>query len=436
MEVYVHFIPTSEIQVSKLCLTTTIRDLKILWEEKCGIPSDILDFVHNSVPLDDSVVLPDLGSSEFTSLDLLIRPAWEKMINSCMKGETGRAMARVRVKMNQLSVESRAFVAAFVAAHKGNSELLQALMESFKGELVHRTVCLSGRSLLHAAVLGGNISCVMTLVINGGWKMLNRADEQQEVPLQTARRMQNEDGLVKILQKYIEMYADGNRLDGSEVEQNRKETNDSGDQDGQLGRISMQGHGGDSPDAEQSWTVELKPSAGGSQEGPFPCAGTKLIRRNEASGSPPSLLAKHGESARISTQPKPNRGVAENCAVHLPLVRAEGNRSPLMSPKNTHRGRHNSLPRNVGKQARSPSPPPTLRVKLSTRRKRSGSLNEEQERWAESQSTTVVCSAVWFCFQAFRNLQAGVPGEQSARSFFCIVFRGPWLVVLVSRYPF
>ena len=418
MEVYVHFIPSNEIQIFKTPPTTTIRDLKILSEEKCGIPSDLLTFMHNAVVLDDNIALLDLGSSEYAVLDLFVDLIWEKFVNSCFKGENDRIMARVHIKMNQLSPAARAFVAAFTAAHEGNSKLFQLVIESFKEQVMFQTVGFSGRSLLHAAVLGENISCVMTFVINGGWKLLYQADKQQEVPLDMAQRMKKEEGLIQILTKYNDMYIHKDRISDrisawessqsdETITRDSKETELHGYASGQDEKLP-----GNSVVEEEKHVLLPKPPTKGKPEESLVGRGQRLLQRSETP-RPKLHIPAPGEQNRTAKYPivspkSPTRNQVkqregENCsydndsnirqaeAVQLPIVNEEGSRSPLLSPKNPQRefladvmSRRGSLQRHI-RRARSPSSP-TLpsRMKHPPRqtieRPRAGSLVGEQER--------------------------------------------------------
>ena len=208
-EVYVYFSPTADIKMLTLSPLATIRHLKALCEEECGIPSDVFVLTHKSTAPEDNAKLLDLSASEYMLFDLLVQPVWDKFVHSCIRGEPHHVMARIRIKMNQLSSESRTFVAAFVASHRGNRELFHLLVDSCKKEALQETVRSTGRSLLHAAVMGGNIGCVISLFTNGAWKLLHQGDELRESPLDMARRLRKEESLLEILKKYNDICISG-----------------------------------------------------------------------------------------------------------------------------------------------------------------------------------------------------------------------------------
>ena len=383
-EAYVQFKPSGEIKMFTVSSTTTIRDLKILSEEKCGIPSDMLIFMHKAAVLKDETAMLDLDSqSEYTLLDLCIQPPWEKFIYSCFKRENEQVLARIHIKMNHLNCEARAFVAAFIAAQKGNSTLFQSIIESHKNDALYETVRLSGRSLLHAAVWGGNISCVMTIIINGGWKLLHQADRQQEIPLEMAQRMKKE-GLVQILKKYVEMYtrndAEKERVSGREDNTNISDSNtkqlsgDKGPDDRPPGSDSE--NGSSTARAERHNMVPKPPAQGRDPSLPV-SKGYRLLKRSDTPQLKlhiPALGQQNGGKTSPTT-PKiiPPEVIQEDVedlgdsnnnsrvnAVKLPVINVEVSEEPV-SPRSPRMelllgSRRGSLPKSMGR-VRSPSSP-------------------------------------------------------------------------------
>ncbi|XP_031564678.1 uncharacterized protein LOC116300055 [Actinia tenebrosa] len=182
--------------------TTTVRDLKCEIEFLSGIPSDLFELDHNGSVLTESLV-PMMSKFEglraVGKVKLKILPVWERFISTCLKAENSQVRARIRVKMHGVTKEERIFVACFVAARKANSCLLFGILPSNK--MITRTVRLSGRNILHAAVIGGKTNCIANILMHGGGKLMNMEDIHNQTPLSMARTLSKGD-IVDMLEAY------------------------------------------------------------------------------------------------------------------------------------------------------------------------------------------------------------------------------------------
>lgn len=195
---------------------TEIQKVKNDCELLCGIPSDIHVLQLEGRDVDDDSTLYDLKISEGCPLKLTVPQWWQKFISSCYKGDTKQVRKRIHVKMSEITREERGFTAAFIAAVQGNHSLMFAAFAGQKINLLSKTK-LSGRNLLHAAVSGGNTSCVANILMNGGNALLEAPDEEGETPVDLAERLYGgKDGdMVNFLNIYLELH--------------RRETNNYGD---------------------------------------------------------------------------------------------------------------------------------------------------------------------------------------------------------------
>lgn len=214
-------LPTGETLSFQAKRSSNVRDLKMMVEVKSGVPSDLFTLVHNRgdnkpIELNDEIKMADIESQsagggncednggESTTFELSIPPWWQRFVDRCMKRDDRQIFKRIFIKMNQISNEERAFVAAFIAAQKGDGELLQDLLNGDVKIDVKKTVQCSGRSLLHAAVAGGNFSCAAAIFINDGSALLSRVDRQGVSPMDMAKNT-NQHDLVKLLNQYVEL---------------------------------------------------------------------------------------------------------------------------------------------------------------------------------------------------------------------------------------
>jgi len=214
-------LPTGETLSFQAKRSSNVRHLKMMVEVNSGVPSDLFTLVHNrgdnkAIELNDEIKMADIEAqpagggtgegdgAEEMMFELSIPPWWQRFVDRCMKRDDRQIFKRIFIKMNQISSEERAFVAAFIAAQKGAGELLQDLLNGDVKINIKKTVQCSGRTLLHAAVAGGNFSCAAAIFMNDGSALLSRADRQGVTPMDMAKNT-NQHDLVKLLNQYVEL---------------------------------------------------------------------------------------------------------------------------------------------------------------------------------------------------------------------------------------
>lgn len=185
---------------------TEIRRIKTDCELLCGVPSDLQQIQLQGRDLNNDSTISSLGLSDGCTLILTVPQWWQKFVSTCYKGDTQQVRKRIYVKMSQISREERSFTAAFIAAVKGNHNLMFAAFAGRKINL-HSKTTLSGRNLLHAAVSGGSTSCVANILMNGGNALLEAPDNTEETPVRMAKKLYGEAGdMVKFLNVYLELH--------------------------------------------------------------------------------------------------------------------------------------------------------------------------------------------------------------------------------------
>lgn len=205
----------------------TVGELKIVIEKCSGIPSDLHSLYYQNNKLNDETRIGDITKPNGEILVLSVPNWWNKLVCCSMKGEIEQTCARVTVKMNQITREERQFVAVFIGASRGNHSLLFNLTAGKKPLSIHQTVKHSGRSLLHAAVAGGDLSCVVNILVNGGVCLIQQPDKNGETPFSDAKKLHNE-GIEQLLEKYLEMHKQENK----KLEESRVFDLESEDSDG------------------------------------------------------------------------------------------------------------------------------------------------------------------------------------------------------------
>ena len=224
-------LPTGETASFQAKRSSSVRDLKMIVEVNSGVPSDLFTLVNtqgdnNTIALEDDTNMAHMttranvdGSMTF---ELSIPPWWQRFVDRCMKRDNRQIIKRIAIKMNQISSEERAFVAAFIAAQKGDGQLFRSLMNGDVKIDVLQTVQCSGRTLLHAAVAGGNFSCAAAIFMNDGSSLLTKADHHGVTPVDMATNS-NQPGLVQLLAKYVELKAWESLQDEADVGKSSEE---------------------------------------------------------------------------------------------------------------------------------------------------------------------------------------------------------------------
>lgn len=235
-------LPTGETASFQAKRSSSVRDLKMIVEVNSGVPSDLFTLVYNqgddnAIVLKDETKMADIVTKEDLNVggsmpfELSIPPWWQRFVDRCMQRDNRQILKRIAIKMNHISRQERAFVAAFIAAQKGDGHLFQSLLNGDVKIDVEQTVQCSGRTLLHAAVAGGNFSCAAAIFMNGESSLLSRADHQGVTPMDMAKNS-NQPGLVDLLGKYVDLNARESSEDDDNVvekssEYNLKESGDS-----------------------------------------------------------------------------------------------------------------------------------------------------------------------------------------------------------------
>ena len=204
-EIFVELTPSGRILKLIINANTTAGEVKIQSELSSGIPSDVQSLEAENMTLaNDEVVSETVQPSDSINLKLTLSPWWLGFISACMKGEKEKVGARIKIRMSEISREDRIFVAAFTAAQRGDHSLLFSVIAGRKID-AKRRVQLSGRTLLHAAIFGGSISCVTNILVNGGSSLLEASDVTGETPFQLAHRLHGDGCILHLLTMYLEL---------------------------------------------------------------------------------------------------------------------------------------------------------------------------------------------------------------------------------------
>ncbi|XP_040493806.1 ankyrin repeat domain-containing protein 60 [Ursus maritimus] len=189
-------------QVTKCRSDMTVRELKEELDLTVGIPLDLqrLQYLDQGVLMDDTTLkFHDVVPGGIISLCIWHYDGWTELVLAAVEGDPSK-LSCLGVDEDSLYrtansqhlghkqwkdwIAQRAFVALYIASHRGHSDAVQYLLE-------HGANCLSrtpmGRTALHVAAAMGRLDCITHLLNHGA--SVNEKDARGETPMSIARRL-------------------------------------------------------------------------------------------------------------------------------------------------------------------------------------------------------------------------------------------------------
>lgn len=196
-DIYIRLMPTGEkFLLKSVHSEMKVRELKCYAELVVGIPSNLqrLQYLDEGDMMDDS----DLRYNDVVAgatIKLKIWRAWESLVAAAARGDIENVFKQdIRVSKdwekldplvyrNKVAVTNeRAAVSLFIAAHRGNMELVRSLLDSTTANVNMKTPF--GRTPLHVASSQGHSICIDTMLEKGA--SIDEPDEQGKTPLMIA----------------------------------------------------------------------------------------------------------------------------------------------------------------------------------------------------------------------------------------------------------
>lgn len=196
-DIYIKLAPTSErFLLKSVNSDMKIRELKCYAELVVGIPSNLqrLQYLDEGDMMDDS----DLKYNDVVAgatINLKIWRNWESLVAAAARGDVDSVFKQDIViskeweKLDPLLYKSkvtvasdRAAVALFIAAHRGNSQLIRSLIDGAQANVNMTTPF--GRSPLHVAASQGHSISIDTMLEKGA--AIDEPDAQGKTPLMIA----------------------------------------------------------------------------------------------------------------------------------------------------------------------------------------------------------------------------------------------------------
>ncbi|XP_037667325.1 ankyrin repeat domain-containing protein 60 [Choloepus didactylus] len=180
----------------------TVRELKEELELMVGIPFNLqrLQYLDQGVLMDDTTLkFHDVVPGGIISLCIWHCDGWTELVLAAVEGDLSKLSClgitedsfyrtansqHLKDKKWKKWASQRAFVALYIASHRGHADAVQYLLE-------HGASCFGktplGRMALHAAAAMGQVDCIRLLLNHGA--SINERDAKGESPVSIARRL-------------------------------------------------------------------------------------------------------------------------------------------------------------------------------------------------------------------------------------------------------
>ncbi|XP_072489542.1 ankyrin repeat domain-containing protein 60 isoform X1 [Notamacropus eugenii] len=181
---------------------TTVRELKEELDLMAGIPFHFqrLLYLDQGILMDDSTLgFHDIVPGGIISMCIWHHDGWQELVLAALEGDASKLSClgvtedslyrtphsiRLRAEKYKEWIAERAFVALYIATHRGHFEAVRFLLENGANCLAKTPV---GRTALHVAAAMGHINCINLLLEYGA--PLTEKDLKGETPVEIARRL-------------------------------------------------------------------------------------------------------------------------------------------------------------------------------------------------------------------------------------------------------
>ena len=217
-------LPTGNEEKFDFSVLLSVHSLKVSMEKRLGIPYELQKVYHSGQLLDDNRSLWDQHVSSGGTLKLEVDLWWNKLVSLSLQGNTATLGRRVSIPMQQIGETNRIFVTLFVCATRGNPKGVDNLLSMHKDFDLASTTRVTGRTVLHAAVLSGSLKCVEEVKKHAGMRfeqLLNIKDKSGQTVLDGLSI--NDERMLNYVNKFLSSPIDIEQLKNKDNHENQKE---------------------------------------------------------------------------------------------------------------------------------------------------------------------------------------------------------------------
>ncbi|XP_020837017.1 ankyrin repeat domain-containing protein 60 [Phascolarctos cinereus] len=187
---------------------TTVRELKEELDLMAGIPFHFqcILYLDQGILMDESTLgFHDVVPGGILSMCIWHQDGWQELVLAAMEGDTSKLSCLgvtedslyrtphstlLRAEKYKEWIADRAFVALYIATHRGHTEAVRFLLENGANCLAKTPV---GRTALHVAAAMGHVSCINLLLDYDA--VLSEKDLKGETPIEIARRLKRKQSI-------------------------------------------------------------------------------------------------------------------------------------------------------------------------------------------------------------------------------------------------
>ena len=181
------FLPTGTSEKLDFSTLLSAYSLKVTIEKRTGIPYELQKLYGAGKLLDDNKSLGDQNVSQGTGIIKCdVDMWWQKLVSLALQGNTTTLGRRVSIPMQQAGESNRILATLLICATRGNPKGVDNLLTINKDFDLATCTKVTGRTILHAAVLSGSLKCVEQIKKYAGMKfeqLLRLKDKSGQTPL-------------------------------------------------------------------------------------------------------------------------------------------------------------------------------------------------------------------------------------------------------------
>lgn len=180
------YLPSGIVEQLEFSVLLSTYSLKVTIEKRTGIPYELQKIYGAGKLLDDNKSLGDQHVSPGGTIKCDVDMWWSKLVSLALQGNTATLGRRVSIPMQQIGESNRIVTTLLICATRGNPKGVDNLLTMNKDFDLASCTQVTGRTILHGAVMSGSLKCVEQIKKYAGMKfeqLLRVRDKFGQSPL-------------------------------------------------------------------------------------------------------------------------------------------------------------------------------------------------------------------------------------------------------------